>query len=191
MPAQKVQPYETDPPIEKWTELLLPSNGSVTALRSVANMPALQILDTNFNPIAELCWDDLRHVRSFYMEQVQIPVIEAYRATSMFYLNIGNSLFTTTIDAHGLADLQMLIAPSCDLLSSVDVSGCPDLTFVNLQWCALPQAAVDQVLFDLVDNGASNGNCYLNLGSNAPPSNPDGEAAKNTLVSRGWTVATN
>ena len=50
---------------------------------------------------------------------------------------------------------------------------------------------VDQLLADLVTNGATGGYLQLRGGTNSPPSDPDGLALKAILLDRGWTIYTN
>jgi hypothetical protein len=67
------------------------------------------------------------------------------------------------------------------------------LTPVNLTNCNLPQAAIDNILADLVTSLSISGRvtCVVSLGgTNAAPSSA-GYASKSTLVSAGWTVTTN
>jgi len=53
------------------------------------------------------------------------------------------------------------------------------------------QAAVDQILSDVVGNGLNDGYLRIDGTGTAAPSDPDGLALKATLISRGWTVYTN
>ena len=95
------------------------------------------------------------------------------------------------VDAHGNTSLCDLDLYYCESLVWMDLLGCIYLEAIYAYGCALPQAAVDQVLADLVANGTANGYLQLNGPGNAPPSNPGGIALKNILISRGWTVYTN
>ena len=54
----------------------------------------------------------------------------------------------------------------------------------------LTETAVDNILIALANNGLTGGHVYINGTGNAAPS-ATGITAKNTLISRGWSVVTN
>ncbi len=64
------------------------------------------------------------------------------------------------------------------------------LTEIHAAINALAQSAVDNILLHLDAAGATNGTCYLDEGTNSPPS-ATGLTAKNNLIAKGWVVFTN
>jgi Copper amine oxidase N-terminal domain. len=70
-------------------------------------------------------------------------------------------------------------------ISSIIVQGCEGLNNLNLQDNLLSQSAIDGLLTEIESWGTSDGT--LNIRGNAPPS-PEGEAKKDLLINRGWTV---
>jgi hypothetical protein len=64
--------------------------------------------------------------------------------------------------------------------------------FFTYTWynCPLSQQSVDNILVSLNTAGKTNGVLYLNSVTSSPPS-ATGIAAKNSLISKGWTVITN
>lgn len=96
-----------------------------------------------------------------------------------------NSL--TTLDVSGCANLSVLSC-SDNSLTTLDVSGLTNLYFLGCDNNSLNQAAVDQVLADMVANNYTGGNSkYIDLRNNAAPS-ASGLASKATLEGRGFTV---
>jgi len=70
-------------------------------------------------------------------------------------------------------------------ISSIILKGCEGLTNLNLHNNLLSQTAVDGLLTEIESWGTSKGT--LNISGNAPPSS-EGEAKKDLLINRGWTV---
>ena len=103
----------------------------------------------------------------------------------------GMSAHLAAVDLHGLAGLLTAQFTNSPNLTDVRVGGCPLLTSLVLFGNAMPTPVVDRVLAELVANGASNGGAMLNGGSSGPPSDPDGQASRAVLISRGWTVSNN
>ena len=68
------------------------------------------------------------------------------------------------------------------------MSGCTALRYVYASNAELDEAAVDQLLTDLVINAVSDGYLTISGGNNAPPSDPDGLALKTVLIDRSWNV---
>lgn len=79
----------------------------------------------------------------------------------------------------GTANLQY------NQIGSIILQGCEGLTNLNLQNNLLSQTDIDGLLTEIESWGTSNGT--LNISGNAPPSS-QGEAKKDLLINRGWTV---
>jgi hypothetical protein len=73
-------------------------------------------------------------------------------------------------------------------LTTMDVSGNPTITLLDLSGCALDD--VDQLFIDLDANGAINGTVDVSGGTNAAPTGAS-SAARANLVTNGWTVTHN
>jgi hypothetical protein len=61
---------------------------------------------------------------------------------------------------------------------------------VRMQGSGMPQSNIDSILVNLDDNGELNGTCLLNLNIPSNPPSATGNAAKTSLISKGWTVTT-
>jgi hypothetical protein len=97
----------------------------------------------------------------------------------------------TALDISNHVPLENLYLYRCESLGDVNLVGCASLDYISIRYCPLDQAAVDQILSDVVGNGLNNGYLRIDGTGTAAPSNPDGLALKATLISRGWTVYTN
>lgn len=93
------------------------------------------------------------------------------------------------LDLTGLSSMADLYH-CCSLLRHINITGCTNLTDVDLFDNSLTTESVDHVLITLDDNGLSNG--YVNLiGSNNGVPTALGLAAKTSLEGKGWTVNVN
>jgi hypothetical protein len=101
----------------------------------------------------------------------------------------SGELKTPSLNITGCSALATISLPS-DTLVTVTVSTLPAATTVGLQGCALNVASVNALLVALDANGLSGGQVYLDLGTSAAPTGA-GITAKNNLIAKGWTVATN
>ncbi len=119
-----------------------------------------------------------------------IANLEIWRLPHLVGCTAEDASALISVDAYGVTSLFNLDLYYCENLSTINVSGCTRLQYIYAYGGALSQAAVDQLLRDLVANGVTDGYLTLAAGNNAPPS-ADGLAAKAILLSRGWTVSTN
>jgi hypothetical protein len=101
----------------------------------------------------------------------------------------GYEISTPSLNVSGCSALATLSVPSATL-TTVTMTTLPAATTVGLQGCALNVASVNAILVALDANGLSGGAVYLDLGTNAAPTGA-GITAKNNLIAKGWTVATN
>jgi len=97
----------------------------------------------------------------------------------------------TALDISNHVPLENLYLYRCESLGDVNLIGCDSLDYIYIRYCPLDQAAVDQILSDVVGNGLNDGYLRIDGTGTAAPSDPDGLALKATLISRGWTVYTN
>lgn len=123
----------------------------------------------------------------------------------------GASLFApTSLDFTNLSNLQLLELSSDNLaLTTINISGCTSLTYITcyetptlttilgLEDCdnvifaqlnsnGFDQTALDYITVSLNNNGLSNGG--LVISGNAGVLSPTGNAARLSLISRGWSV---
>jgi len=190
MPAWKMEPIIADPPMEQWYMLQLPWSGDVQRLDGI-NMPNLYELYCDGNPLTTLPWNDVRNLYYLGIYYCAFETLELWRLPSLYYCWAGNNYNLVEVDARGNTSLSDLDVYWCQSLAWIDLLGCTNFRYLYAYGCALSQEAVDQVLVDLVANGTTNGYLQLNGPYNAPPSDPDGIALKNILISRGWLVYTN
>lgn len=110
-------------------------------------------------------------------------------------LDLTPNTALTEAEIHSNDNLANIILPSTSSLSAVyfynnnlsfiDVSVCPTLTIIDLSNNVLTTSAVDTVLIDLDDNGASNGN--LNISNNSPRSSAS-DTAFDSLTAKNWSI---
>ena len=189
MAAGKVELVITNPPMERWTTFFFPWGGGVTDLYGL-NMPALESLYMDESQIDLLPYNDMRNIRTIGGYFAGFTELDLYRLPNLEYAWFGENYNLTSVDAHGLANLSNVDFYYCSSLSWLDVSNCPVLKTIYLYSCDLAEAMVDQILADLVANGANDGYITMTGGNNAPPS-PAGQADVDILVSRGWRVYVN
>lgn len=117
-----------------------------------------------------------------------------------FTLNVSNCVSLAFIDDSGTSGVSSLNVTGCTALATillpapnlttVTLTTLPAATTVGFQGCALNVVSVNAILVALDANGLSGGQVYLDLGTNAAPTGV-GITAKNNLIAKGWTVATN
>ena len=142
---------------------------------------------------------------NFYLESVNIPgsgSIDGHiDITNNYNLNSITVPLNTTNDfqVHGnaLTNVDVSLSPILttlnvgdNFITSLNFDGCPDLAYISAQHNILSTTTIDN-LFISASNAADTynldeGNIYLN-GSNGLPSDAS-EAARENLISRGWTV---
>ncbi len=190
MPAWKSEPLITYPPLEQWPMLVLPWSGFVERIDSI-NMPNLTELICENQLLTTLPWNDLKNLASLDVYSCQLTKLEIWRLPKLNGCYAGNNKSLLEVDAHGNTNITELDVYFCTSLTFINLQGCTNMHYLYLMGCALPQAMIDQVLTDMVASGMTNGYLDMSSGANAAPSNPNGVALKNTLISRGWTVTTN
>ena len=94
-----------------------------------------------------------------------------------------------SLDLTGLSSIDELYH-CCSVLTHINITGCANLTDVDLADNALTEASIDHVLISLDNYGLSNGYLYLAGGTNSIPS-AAGLAAKTSLEGKGWYVQVN
>ena len=190
MPAWKMEPIISDPPMEQWSMLQLPWSGGVRRLDGI-NMPNLQELYCDGNPLTNLPWGDLKNLNFLGIYNCQFQTLELWRLSSVSYVYAGDNYDLFSVDAHDNTSLNNLDVYYCTLLADLDISGCTSLRYIYAYGCAFDELLVDQILADLIANGVSDGYLRINGGTNSPPSDPDGLAMMAVLIDRGWNVYTN
>ena len=190
MPAWKMEPIISDPPMEQWSMLQLPWSGGVRRLDGI-NMPNLQNLYCDGNPLTNLPWGDLKNLNFLGIYNCQFQALELWRLPSVSYVYAGGNYDLLLVDAHDNTSLNNLDVYYCTSLTDLDISGCTSLRYIYAYGCAFDEMLVGQLLADLIANGVSDGYLQINGGTNSPPSDPDGLAMMAVLIDRGWTVYTN
>lgn len=94
----------------------------------------------------------------------------------------------TTLDISNNPELVTLFA-QYNQLTSLQIPENTKLTSVYLSHNSLDSTSIDHILLRLSQGGLENGEVFLNQTPAAPPGSL-GEAAKQTLLQRGWTVQT-
>ena len=184
---QEPLPIVSQPPMREWTFLSLPWDSSVTEV-SHFNMPNLNELYCDYNPIESLPWDELPSLSSISLYGCSLTELDLWKAPNLSYVYAGDNNNLITVDAHDNTVLENLDVYGCTAIEYIDISGCTSLRYIYAQNCNFSLAAVDQVLAHLVNNGVTNGYLRINGGGSSAPSNPDGLALKAILVSRSWNI---
>lgn len=187
MPAWKAEPLITYPSMEQWPMLNLPWWGFVERIDGI-NMPNLTELYCDYQPLTTLPWNDLRNLNYLGVYNCAFEMLELWRLPNLYGCYADENYNLIEVDAHGNTNLSDLGVYYCQSLVSVNLQGCTNFHYLYAYGCALPQEAVDQLLADLVANGTTGGYLEMGGGSNAAPSDPDGIALKNILISRGWSI---
>lgn len=100
---------------------------------------------------------------------------------------IYNNLYTSINLANKIsAGRNATLNANSNRLTSVDISGCPGLTTINLSTNPLLETAIDTILTDVNSYATSNGT--LNLGATCGVRSAASDAAVAALAARSWTV---
>ena len=186
---QQPMPIVADPPIHQWNFIATPWDGSLSEISHI-NMPNLAEIYLDYSGVASLPWDEMPSMENLSIYGCNFTTLELWQMPNIAYVYGSDNANLVSVDAHDctlLSDLD--VAQS--MLAAIDVSGCTALRYVYASNAELDEAAVDQLLTDLVINAVTDGYLHIAGGNNAPPSDPDGLALKATLISRGWNVYTN
>jgi len=186
---QEPMPIVSTPPMREWSMLQLPWSGEVAEIKHV-NMRNLLELYCDYSQLTTLPWDELPNLQYLYVYGCGFVTLELWQVPNLYSCYASENYNLIEVDAHGNTNLSDLDVYYCQSLQGIDLSGCTNLRYIYAYGCALPEEAVDQVLADLVANGTTGGYLQINGPYNSPPSNPDGVAFKNILISRGWSVYT-
>ncbi len=181
---------ESTPAMSEWTNLQLPTSGEITAIEHI-RMPKLVQMQCDYSQLATLPWPELKSLQLLGVYGCKFVTLELWQLTNLYACYAGDNHLLTTVDAHDAAHLTDLDVGYCTALLELDVLGCASLQYIYAFGAALPEATVDQLLADLVANGASDGYLQVNGPGNAAPSSPDGMASQAILVNRGWTIIHN
>lgn len=187
---QEPMPIVSTPPMREWYMLQLPWSGEVSEIKHV-NMRNLHELYGDYTPLSSLPWDELENLNYLAIYGCNFTSLELWQMPNLYSCYASENYNLTEVDAHGNTNLSDLDVAYCQSLTWIDLSGCTNFYYLYAYGCTLPQAAVDQVLADIVANGNTGGYLQMNGSYNAPPSDPDGLAMKAILIDRGWNVYTN
>ena len=184
---QEPIPVVSEPPMREWYMLQLPWSGEVTEIRRL-NMPGLQELYCDGNPLTDLPWDELQNLYYLSVYDCAFVTLDLWQMPNLYSCYAGDNYDLETVDAHDMSNIGDLDLYYCQSLTTLDISGCTNLGYIYAYGCAFDEAMVDQLLADLVANGTTGGYLRINSGSSAPPSDPDGLALKAVLIDRGWNI---
>lgn len=182
----KLDILATDPPIDTWTALTLTN---LARKLLAARMGAIEIFTCQHNALSSIPYQDMQSLRELYVGDCEFVSLDLWQLPNLRYCTCDHNGWLQSIDAHGHTQLRQLNSSNCLHLSSVSVAGCTGIESLLFNGCALPTAAVDQVLADLATAGTSEGNVDLSGDPNEAPS-AAGLASRTVLASRGWTVTT-
>lgn len=181
-------PVVSTPPMRDWQMLYLPWTGEVEVIHRI-HMPNLIELYIDYSPVTSIPWQDLVNLQYLSLYYTALEVADLWKAPNLYNCYAYDNYELASADAHDLQNITDLSLEWSSQLSYLNVLGCPQLRWLYLRNCAFPEAVVDQILADLVTNGATNGYIDIRSGSNASPST-DGLASRAVLIDRGWTVHT-
>ena len=150
----------------------------------VADLTSLNYLYCNSNSLSVLDVAALTSLFRLYCNSNTISELDVADLTSLVYLHCGSNDISE-LDVSALTSLVYLSCYS-NSIPELDVSALTSLTYLSCHNNNMSQSAVDDILVDLDNAGASGGTCNID-GTNAAPS-ATGLAAKTSLEGRGWTV---
>jgi hypothetical protein len=101
----------------------------------------------------------------------------------------GDDMGFISLDFTGITTMIRLFNGGTGL-QHINITGCVNLTDVELNGNDLTEASVDHVLITLDNSGLSNGYVLIIGGTNSAPS-VLGAAAEASLILKGWSVAVN
>mgnify|MGYP001607507507 CR=1 FL=1 len=105
-------------------------------------------------------------------------------------IRTGNGRFTSITIPEGM-NPQWIEVGNNPLLTNLTISSSnTNLNFLDASGCALPAGNINTILLTINGLDTSGGTIFIHGGTNAAPTG-QGIAAKNQLISRGWTVITN
>ena len=183
---QQPMPIVADPPIHQWNFIATPWDGSLHEISHI-NMPNLAEIYLDYSGVASLPWDEMPNMENLSIYGCNFTTLELWQMPKVTSVYGSDNANLVTVDAHDCTTLTYLDVAQSQL-AAIDVSGCTALNNVIANNCALGEAAIDQLLTDLVSNGTTGGYLRINGGTNAPPSDPDGLALKAILIDRGWNI---
>jgi hypothetical protein len=164
------------------------ANNNWTIITSY-NCVNLISLDCNSNQLISLLLPNATSLTQLICYANQLATLDVSTNTSLTHLNCSNNPLSI-VNLSTLSSLTYLDAEDIPLLTTVDISHNPLLTYINLSIDGLNQSSVDGILGSLVNFGLSNGSVNLANGTSSPPS-VNGYASCSILLSRGWSVVTN
>lgn len=116
------------------------------------------------------------------------------KAIGLGFEHLTTLFFSTQskITSLNLSNNILLESLSCGMgnLTNLDISANIDLQTIYLQHHSLTSESINAILASLVAHGKSNGICHLESQTPSAPPTGQGLTDKATLISRGWTVAT-
>jgi len=99
----------------------------------------------------------------------------------------NNSIALTTVNISGCTSLTSISCYDTPTLTTIlGLEDCSNIAFVQLNNNGLDQTALDYILVSIDDNGFSNGS--ITIYGNPGTLSPIGDAARLSLISKGWTV---
>jgi hypothetical protein len=102
-----------------------------------------------------------------------------------------NTVFSSLVGISGNTSIETINVEACDLLTSIDISGCTALKFLNAAGSGVTN--IDDILAQLAVNSTSvpGGNVDLRVNNDVEPSDPIGWAYVNTIRANGWILEVN
>ncbi len=188
-------PIRTQPPMAAWQFLDctydngLRLQGDYAALSGL-NLPGLTELVLNSISIQQMVWAGMPRLEIVVIDSCDPGILDMTQLRSLRSCQGYYNMPLTGVDVQQLAQLESLSMVYCPALAWVIVADCPQLRWLYLNDAALSEAAVDQLLEQLADADANDGQVDVTGGSSAAPS-AQGEAYRNILVARGWSIYTN
>lgn len=147
------------------------------------------IASVQFNGCAEIDIDALEalNLEGFNSSRATFETIDLSTLTTLTSVSLPYCDNLISVNLQGLSKLEYVVCSGCALVN-INITGCPLIHHIQLQYNNLSESWVDYVLQTLVANNQINGN--LNISGNSAPSQKKGQGYKELLIDRGWTVTT-
>ena len=193
---------------------------TITSIRGLQNLNNLELFSADFHSLQTVNLSGLTNLLTVDISDnltldgssKSLTSVNLSGCTALQQLRLDDSDFSAGIpNFTGLVNLDTLDMDQCDITGSIDLSmlsslnyldlnGNTDLTSVTIPVSnldsvyiydtALTEAAVNDILQRLDNNGITGGNVELDGGTSAAPTGA-GITAKDNLIAKFWSVSTN
>ncbi len=178
----------------QYTSLISVDINGLTLPIDLSALVNLEILNAYGYGYSTLNVSSLVNLKQFFGGSINIDYpflpssVDFTNLSNLQLLELGsNNLALTTINISGCTSLTNITCYNTPTLTTIlGLEDCDNVIFAQLNNNGLNQTALDYITVSLNNNGLYNGN--LTISGNAGVLSPTGNAARLSLISRGWSV---